>query len=65
MGFGQDQEDGISIIPIALAHPPHPITKRSRNKRRNLWFGWCVDVFPSGNLGSGLYTQLLLYTYHI
>ena len=25
------------------AHPLHPIKSRSRNKRRNLWLGWCVS----------------------
>ena len=28
---------------MALAHPLHPIKSRSRNKRRNLWVGWCVS----------------------
>ena len=31
------------IIPMALAHPLLPINSRSRNKRRNLWVGWCVS----------------------
>ena len=31
------------ITPMALAHPLHPIRSRSRNKRRNLWVGWCVS----------------------
>ena len=33
---------GVLITPMALAHPLHPITNRSRDKRRNLWLGWCV-----------------------
>ena len=28
---------------MALVHPLHPITSRSKNKRRNLWVGWCVS----------------------
>ena len=36
---------------MALAHPLHPIDSRSRNRRRNLWVGWCVSswwpLFPS------------------
>ena len=28
---------------MALAHPLHPIKSWSRNKRRNLWVGWCVS----------------------
>ena len=42
---------GSLIAPIALAHPLHPIDNRSRNRRRNLWVGWCVSswwhLFPS------------------
>ena len=34
---------GVLITPMALAHPLHPIKGRSRNKRRNLWVGWCVS----------------------
>ena len=30
-------------IPMALAHPLHPIKSRSRNKRRHLWVGWYVS----------------------
>ena len=41
--FGLEQEDGNLIIPMALAHPLLPINSRSRNKRRNLWVGWCVS----------------------
>ena len=28
---------------MALAYPLHPIDNRSRNRRRNLWVGWCVS----------------------
>ena len=34
---------GVLITPMALAHPLHPIKSRSRNKRRNMWVGWCVS----------------------
>ena len=34
---------GVLVTPMALAHPIHPIKSRSRNKRRNLWVGWCVS----------------------
>ena len=37
------QEGGVLITAIALAHHPHPISSRSRNKRRNLWVGLCVS----------------------
>ena len=51
MIFGLEQEGGGLIAPMALAHPLHPIDNRSRNKRRNLWVGWCVSswwpLFPS------------------
>ena len=43
MGFGLEQGSGSSITPMVLAHPLHPIRSRSRNKHRNLWFGWCVS----------------------
>ena len=42
-GFGLEQEGGSLIAPMVLAHPLHPIDNRSRNKRRNLWDGWCVS----------------------
>ena len=32
---------GVFITPMALSHSLHPIKSRSRNKRRNLWVGWC------------------------
>ena len=42
MMFGLEQEGGSLIAPMALAHPLHPIDNRSRNRRWNLWVGWCV-----------------------
>ena len=60
MIFGLDQEGGSLIAPMALAHPPHPIDNRSRNKRRNLWVGRCVSSwwpwFPSRS-------SVLIYVY--
>ena len=51
MIFGLEKEGGSLIAPIALAHPRHPTDNRSRNRRRNLWVGWCVSswwpLFPS------------------
>ena len=41
--FGLEQEGGSLIAPMALAHPLHPIHNMSRNRRRNLWVGWCVS----------------------
>ena len=50
MIFGLELEGGSLIAPMALAHPLHPIDNRSRNRRRNLWVGWCVSswwpLFP-------------------
>ena len=43
MIFRLEQEGGSLIAPMALAHPLHPIDNRSRNRRRNLWVGWCVS----------------------
>ena len=55
-----EQEGGSLIAPMALAHPLHPIDNRSRNRRRNLWVGWCVSswwpLFPSGS-------SVLIYMY--
>ena len=49
------------IAPMVLAHPLHPIDNRSRNRRRNLWVGWCVSswwpLFPSRS-------SVLIYTYY-
>ena len=54
MIFGLEQEGGSLIVPMALAHPLHPIDNRSRNRRRNLWVGWYVSswwpLFPSQKL---------------
>ena len=36
---------GVLITPMASAYPLHPIRSRSRNKRRNLWDGWCVSTW--------------------
>ena len=51
MIFGLEQEGGSLIAPMALAHPLHSIDNRLRNRRRNLWVGWCVSswwlLFPS------------------
>ena len=58
--FGLEQEGGSLIVPMALAHPLHPIDNRSRNKRRNLWVGRCVTSwwpwFPSRS-------SVLIYIY--
>ena len=43
MSFGLQQEGGSLIAPMALPHPLHPIDSRSRNRRWNLWVGWCVS----------------------
>ena len=55
-----EQEGGSLIAPMTLAHPLHPIDNRSRNRRRNLWVGWCVSswwpLFPSGS-------SVLIYMY--
>ena len=60
MIFGLEQDGGSLVAPMALAHPLHPIDNRSRNRRRNLWFGWCVSswwpLFPSRN-------SVLIYIY--
>ena len=45
MVFGLEQEGGSVITPMALAHPLHPIRRRSGNKRRNRWVGWCVSYW--------------------
>ena len=60
MRFGLEQEGGSLIAPMALAHSLHPIDNRSRNRRRNLWVGWCVSswgtLFPSRS-------SVLIYIY--
>ena len=57
MGFRLEQEDGDLITPMVLAHPPHPIKSRSRNKHRNLWVN---DVFPPDDPDSSLYTEFII-----
>ena len=60
MIFGVEHEGGSLIAPMTLAHPLHPIDNRSRNRRRNLWVGWCVSswwlLFPSRS-------SVLIYMY--
>ena len=54
---------------MALAHPLHPIDNRSRNRRRNLWVGWCVSswwpLFPSSSvlINICVYIYALLYEF--
>ena len=47
---------------MALAHPLHPIDNRSRNRRRNLWVGWCAScrwlLFPPRS-----YVLIYIYIY--
>ena len=42
-----------------MAHPPHPIDNRSRNKCRHLWVGRCVSSwwpwFPSRSVNMNIY----------
>ena len=60
ISFWLEQKGGSLITPMAPAHPLHPDNSRSRNKRRNVWFGWCVSswlpLFPSRN-------TVLIYIY--
>ena len=60
MIVGLQQKVGSLIAPMALARPLHHIDNRSRNRRRNLWVGWCVSswwpLFPSRS-------SVLLYIY--
>ena len=68
MIFGLEQEGGSLIAPMALAHPFHPIDNRSRNRRRNLWVGWCVSswwpLFPSrSSVLIYIYIYALLYEF--
>ena len=44
---------------MALAHHLHYIRKMSRNKRRNMWVGWCVSSW-----GPWLWSIYSIY-YHI
>ena len=63
--FGLEQEGGSLIAPMALAHPLHPIDNRSRNKRRNLWVGWCVSSwwpwYPSRS-SVWIYTYIYMHS---
>ena len=64
MSFGIEQESGSLIVPMALAHPLHPINDRSRNKRRKTC--GLDDVFPPDDLCSrpgALCHCIFIYTY--
>ena len=66
MIFGLEQEGGSLIAPMALADPLHPIDNRSRNRRRNLWVGWCVSswwpLFPSrSSVLINIYTYIWIF----
>ena len=68
MLFGLEQEGGSLIAPMALAHPLHPIDNRSRNRRRNLWVGWCfllMTFVPVQKLCVNIYIYIyaLLYAF--
>ena len=61
MGFGPEEEGGILITPMALAHPLHPIRhvrSKPRNRRRNNC--GLEDVFPVADLISGPSTQFIV-----
>ena len=66
MMFALEPESGSLIAPMALAHPLHPTVNRSRNRRRNLWVGWCVSpwwpLFPSRSSVS-IYMHIYIYIY--
>ena len=68
MIFGLEQEGGSLIAPMALAHPLHPIDNRSRNRRRNLWVGWCVSswwpLFPTGS-SVLIYINIYIYIHFL
>ena len=58
------------LRPNFTAHPLYPIDNRSRNKRRNLWVGWCVSPwwpwFPSrSSLSLYIYTYIYIYAFLI
>ena len=62
--FGLQQESGSLIDPMALAHPLHPIDNRLRNRRRNLWVGWCVSSWwPSFPSRSSVLIYIYIYIY--
>ena len=54
---------GVLNTPMALAHPLHPIKRRSRNKRRKTC--GLDDVFLPDDLGSGPCTPFIIYIPHI
>ena len=65
--FALEQQCGSLIVPMALAHPLHPIDNRSRNKRRNLLVGWCIStwwpLFPSrSSVLINTYVYMLFFT---
>ena len=53
-------------VPMTLAHLLHPIDNRSRNRRRNLWVGWCVSswwpLLPSKS-SVLIYIYIYIYIY--
>ena len=62
MIFGLEQEGRSLIAPMALAHSLHPIDNRSRNKRRNLWVGWCVSCWwPCYPSRSSVFIYMFIY----
>ena len=64
MIFGLEQEGESLIAPMALAHPLHPIDNRSRNRRRNLWVGWCVSSWwPLLPSRSSVLINIYIYIY--
>ena len=64
MIFGLEHEGGSLIAPMALAHPLHPIDNRSRNRRRNLWVGWCVaSWWPLLYVYIYIYMQYMQFLY--
>ena len=63
---GLEQEGGNLIAPMALAHPLHPIDNRSRNRRRNLWVGWCGSSWwplfpPRSSVLMYIYIYICIY----
>ena len=64
MNFRLEQEGGSLIAQVALAHPLDPIDNRSRNRRRNMWVGWCVSswwpLFPS-NSSVSIYIYICIF----
>ena len=64
MIFGLEQEGGSLIAPMALAHPLHPIDNGSRNRRRNLWVGWCVSSWwPLLPFASSVFIYIYIYAF--